>query len=82
MDGNSFPTKEGTRVTGTVAMGLDDSGRAAPIKADTPIGMVNVDPRFIDKMCRALGAHASIVTGKDIVDVTRQIIAAAEGARS
>lgn len=82
MEGNSFPTKEGTRVSGTVAMALDEGGRATPIKAETPIGTVNVDPMFVEKVCRALGAHAAIVTGKDVVEVTRQIIAASEEARS
>lgn len=56
MDGNSFPTRAGSHVGGTVILMLDESGNAVPLKRHPPI--------TLEQFCRALAAHASAVISK------------------
>lgn len=54
MDGNSFPTRDGGHVGGTVAMGIDAKGTAVPVSA----------PITLEQFCRALAVHSMIVAGE------------------
>ena len=73
MGGNSFSTHDGASVTGAVAMALDDKGMAVPVTERTPIGMVRIEGLALDVLCRALAAHAALITGKSADKAYRDI---------
>lgn len=77
MGGNSFQTHDGATVTGAVAMALDERGNAVPIEADTEIGTVRIKdlPFSFEQFCRALAAHASIVSKSDPDEALAKILA-------
>jgi hypothetical protein len=84
--GNNFATHDGSHVGGAVAMAIDQTGLAVPIESGTPIGAVGLTDEALEKFCRALAAHAVMVSGdksKDAMEKAAQaIMNFARGAKS